>query len=248
MKLRASAGRYARDLAQLQALATNVLPEVSTQFAGGSDLDLGRGLTAIATVYHTRRDQLAVDDPRMTTATTGNELAYESTGRGSSSGVDLMLRLSRDKLFGWIAYSYGKTSRRDRPGELSHATAFDQTHALTAVGSYQTGKWRFGARVSYASGLPYTDVVGSSYSEELGRYLPVLGSPYGVRYPDVTRIDLKVERAFKTKRVDLAAFIDFGNVFRQASVVRYQYNADFSERKPLSEYVPLPSLGIRGEI
>jgi hypothetical protein len=119
---------------------------------------------------------------------------------------------------------------------------------LTVVGSVQTRRWRFGARLSYATGLPYTDVVGASYSDELGRYLPLLGAPYGVRYPDVTRVDLRLERAFKTKRVELAAFIDFGNVFRQASVARYQYNADFSEKTPLTEYVPLPSLGIRGEI
>jgi hypothetical protein len=243
MKLRASAGRYARDLAQAQALAARMLPELATQVSTGTDIELGRGLVATATVYHTRREQLAVDDPGMTVA---DELPYASTGTGTTNGaVCCACRASTCSAGSRIRTA---ASRRDRPGEATHATAFDQSHALTVVGSYRRGSWRFGARMSYATGLPYTDVVGATFSDELGRFLPVLGTPYGTRYPDVAQLDLRVERGWKTKHVDLAAFIDFGNVFRQAHVRRWQYNADFSEKKPLAEYVPLPSIGIRGEL
>jgi len=246
LTLRAAAGRYARDLSDTEALRTDLLPEVATQLSGGTELALAGGLTASATVYHTIRDQLAVEDPMMTVA--ADELPYASTGTGASTGVDLLLRASGAHAFGWLAYSYGHTQRRDRPEDPLHATAFDQTHALTAVGSYQIGAWRLGARFQYASGLPYTDVVGATFSDQLDRFLPVLGQPYGVRFPDVAQLDLRVERTWKTKHVDLAAFIDFTNVFRQAAVHRYQYSSDFSEKEPLTEYVPLPSIGIRGEI
>lgn len=243
--LRGSAGRYARDLDQVQALSTDLRPELATQISGGAEIKLAEGLSASATLYHTRRDQLAIEDTRMAAV---DEIPYTSTGSGSSGGIDLLLRASREHAFGWIAYSFGKTSRRDRPEDPAHATSFDQTHALSVVGSYQVGAWRFGARFAYQSGLPYTEVVGGTYSEQLGRYLPVLGTPNGARYPDVAQLDLRVERQWKTKHVDLAAFIDFGNVFRQAHVHRYQYTADFSQKEALTEYVPLPSLGIRGEI
>ena len=102
--------------------------------------------------------------------------------------------------------------------------------------------------MQYASGLPYTDVVGAKYDEDLGRYLPVLGAIDGARYPDVVRVDLRVEHVWKTKNMLIAAFADVGNLFRQARVERYTYSSDFSQRTPIDEFVPLPSIGIRGEI
>src|SRR5262249_45005243 len=153
----------------------------------------------------------------------------------------------RDHLFGWIGYSFGNSARRETADGALHATSFDQTHALTVVGSYQYRAWRFGARLAFASGLPYTDIVGATYNDELGHYLPILGTPYGARYPAATQLDLRVERGWKTRYVDLAAFVDVSNVFRQTAVHRYQYNDDFSDKAPLTEYVPLPSIGVRGE-
>jgi hypothetical protein len=86
------------------------------------------------------------------------------------------------------------------------------------------------------------------YDSELGRYLPILGRPYGARYPDSAQVDVKLERVWKRKDLTLAAFVDVANVFRDARVLRYTYNDDFSSREPLTEYVPLPSIGVRGEL
>jgi hypothetical protein len=180
--------------------------------------------------------------------TAPDELLYKNTGSGTSGGVDLLLRLHHDNVFGWLGYSYGKSTRREGPTMPSHSTPFDQTHTLTAVGSYQVGAWRFGARFQLTTGVPYTDVVGTTYDETLGRYLPVLGTPYGARYPDVAQLDLRVERAWKTRLGTIAAFIDAGNVLRAERVERYTYSSDFSSRTPLTQYVPLPSIGIRGEL
>ncbi len=246
MTLRAAAGRYARDPAQTQALATELSPELATQLAGVAELALGEGISASATVYRTARAQLAVEEPdRMTAA---GELPYASSGTGSSTGVDLLLRLEREQLFGWLAYSWGRTVRRDRPGEVPHATAFDQTHALTALASYRVGAWQLGGRFQYASGLPYTDVVGARYEDELARYLPVLGAPYGTRYPGAAQLDLRVERRWQTRHVNLAAYLDVINVLRTPRVNRYSYSDDFSEREPVTAFVPLPSIGVRGEL
>jgi outer membrane receptor protein involved in Fe transport len=243
MTLRASIGSYARDHDQTQAIPTDLAPERATQITGGTEIDLGDGLAASATVYYTKRRDLAVDDP-----TRSDDLPYAATGVGRSVGSDLLLRLHRDRLFGWIGYSFGRTTRRDFPDTAWHPTAFDQTHILTAVGSYQAGAWRLGARFQYARGLPYTPVVGGMYDNELGRYLPILGTPYGSRYPDSAQVDVKLERVWKRKELTIAAFVDIANVFRDARVLRYTYSDDFSSREPLTEYVPLPSIGVRGEL
>jgi hypothetical protein len=243
LTLRASAGIYGRDHDQTEAIPTNLLPERATQVSGGADVDLGDGLVATSSVYHTWRRDLAIQDP-----TRSGELAYESTGTGRSSGVDLMLRLRRDRVFGWIGYSFGRTERRDVADDAWHHTAYDQTHVVTAVASYQTTSWRFGSRFQYATGMPYTDIVGATYDPAIGHYLPVLGQPFAVRYPDSAQLDLRIERVWHHKGTMIAAFLDVANAFRDARVIRYTYNADFSQRSALTDYVPLPSLGIRGEI
>jgi hypothetical protein len=244
MTLHAAAGIYARDPSQLEGIPTNLAPERATQISGGTDVELGQGLVATASVYHTARSSLAVEDPTQMTA--ADVLPYASSGSGSSGGVDLMLRYHGEHAFGWLAYSFGTSSRREAPGDALHATPFDQTHTLTAVGSYTFGAWQVGGRFQYASGLPYTDIVGATMVD--GHYLPTLGTPYGARYPDVAELDLRVEHAWKTKYGKLAGFIDVMNVFRDARIERYTYSADFSSRTPLTQYVPLPSIGIRGEI
>ena len=242
LTLHAAAGRYARDLNQVEGIPTSLAPERATQLSGGADVDLADGLTATASVYHTARTDLAVDDATIA------PLPYASTGTGTSNGVDLMLRLHTEHAFGWLAYSYGKTTRRDAPMDPSHPTPFDQTHTLTAVASYQAGPWSFGGRFQLATGLPYTEVAGATWSPELGRYLPVLGTPYGTRYPDVAQLDVRIERSWRTRWGHIAAFVDVTNLFHDARVQRYTYSADFSSKQPLTEYIPLPSIGVRGEI
>jgi len=246
LTLHAAAGRYARDPSELEGIPTNLSPELATQVSGGTDVALGEGLSATATVYHTSRHALAVEDASQ--VTDAMTLPYASTGAGTSYGVDLLLRLQSERAFGWLGYSFGRSTRRDEPGAASHRTAFDQTHIVTAVGSYRAGAWQLGGRIQYATGLPYTDNVGATYSDELGRYIPTLGAPYGTRYPSTVQLDLRVEHVWKTRHALLAAYLDVMNVFRDAMVERYTYSPDFATRTPITSFVPLPSLGIRGEL
>ena len=243
LTLHAAAGRYARDPTQLEGLRDDMSPELATQLSAGGDVDLGDGLTATATGYYTARRDLAVADPsRM------DMLPFASTGSGFTYGADLMLRVRRERLFGWLAYSFARGERRDTPDAPLHPTAFDQTHVLTAIGSYRAGAWQLGGRVQYATGLPYTDVIGASYSDELGRYVPVLGPAYAARYPATVQLDVRAEHVWKRRRATIAAFVDVMNVFRDAQVERYTYSADFAKRSALTTFVPLPSIGVRGEI
>lgn len=239
--LHASAGKYARDPSDVQALPTYLSPETADQYSLGADLALAPGLAFAGSVYHTERASLAVDDA------TVMPLPYASTGSGTTNGVDLLLKARGEHGFGWVGYSYGHTVRRDAPGEATHATAFDQTHTLTAAGGWRKGAWTLGGRVSLQSGLPYTDVTGATFDESVGRYVPTLGAAFGARYPAVLEVDVRVERAWQLSWGKIAAFLDVTNAFRDARIERYTYSADFSTRTPLEEYLPLPSLGMRGE-
>ncbi|HEY1908770.1 MAG TPA: TonB family protein, partial [Myxococcaceae bacterium] len=61
-------------------------------------------------------------------------------GRGRIYGFELLFRqaLTR-RLFGWIAYTFSRSERIDRPGANWRLFDFDQTHVLTAIASYKLG-------------------------------------------------------------------------------------------------------------
>lgn len=78
---------------------------------------------------------------------------------GSSYGVDVLLRQAdAERLSGWISYTYGVSTRRI--GELRYFPAHDRRHNLNVVASWRLAKYLLGARFGFASGTPYTEVVG----------------------------------------------------------------------------------------
>ena len=119
---------------------------------------------------------------------------------------------------------------------------------MTAVGSYARGPWRFGARWQLATGIPYTEITGAAYSEELQHYVPILGKPLAARFEQAHQLDLRVERTWQRRGYRIAVFADLGNVYRRPRVLRYHYSDDFMTRKPVADMMPLPSIGVRGEL
>jgi hypothetical protein len=118
---------------------------------------------------------------------------------------------------------------------------------LTAVASTRRGAWRFGARWQLSSGVPYTDVVGASYVEEIDRHVPTIGAPFAARYPTAHQLDLRVERTWQRKGWRLIGFVDVANTYRNGRVVRYQYDPTYTTRTAIEDMIPLPSIGARVE-
>lgn len=118
---------------------------------------------------------------------------------------------------------------------------------MSAVGSYERGKWRFGARWQLSSGLPYTAVTGANWSEQLQHYVPTFGPALAQRHATAHNLDLRVERVWQRPTYRIAVFADVGNVYRQPRILRYSYSDDFMTKKPVADMMPLPSVGVRGE-
>ena len=122
--------------------------------------------------------------------------------------MDVLLRqLEIGPFGGWLAYTYGVSSRqRDT---LSYWPGHDRRHNLNLVGTWKPGeRYTFSARLGLASGTPYTDIVGQivrrAYNPRThlfdgqsgGSELePVGGVRNGSRYPYFQRLDLGVSRA-----------------------------------------------------
>ena len=140
-----------------------------------------------------------------------------------------------------------RAERQDRPGEDYRLFDCDQTHNASVLASYRRGPWLVSGRWQLATGTPYTQVVGATYMPEQDIYQPIYGALNGARLESSHELDLRVERQWRFQDWSLAAFLDVSNVYQNASVMQYQYNEDYTERKAITEFIPPPSLGLRGE-
>lgn len=237
-------GRYARDPDGTEGIPRDLPPELATQGTLSAELAVASGITASLAGFASARRDLVVEDPSKTGLT---ELPYASGGTGTTRGLEALVRVQRGAWFGWLAYTLSRSVRRDAPLAPERPFAYDQRHLVSAVGSWKRGPWSFGGRWQLASGLPYTEIVGSEYVEQIGHYVPVLGAPYAARFPFSHQLDVRIERTWQRRGYRIAVFTDLSNVYRHERVLRYQYSDDFMSRKPVSDLIPLPSLGVRGE-
>lgn len=78
---------------------------------------------------------------------------------GRSYGADMIMRWqSGSGPTGWITYSYGMSSRsRD---SLTWAPGHDRRHDVNVVTMWRLSKYNLGARFWFATGTPYTPIVG----------------------------------------------------------------------------------------
>lgn len=185
-------------------------------------------------------------------------------GTGNSYGFEIMLEkkyIDRStKLYGWINYSYSK-STRERYGIIK-PFRFDQTHTLNIVLNYRLLTWfEIGARWSYASNFPYTPPVGISprtindsivvnpftnqvifnfdYGDDENRF--------SVRKPAYHRLDLRFTAVTKFWDADWSFYLDVINIYNRKNVLSYDYNLnnDLSITRKTTGMIPiLPTIGV----
>ncbi|MDF2773414.1 MAG: TonB-dependent receptor plug [Geminicoccaceae bacterium] len=159
---------------------------------------------------------------------------------------------------GWIAYSYG-VSARSRDG-VRWAPGHDRRHDLDAVALWRVAKYRLGARFSFASGTPYTHIVGEIarrvYDPSRDRWgtgdppiyvEPIGAARNGARFPATHRLDLDASREFTVGHATLAPYVSLANVYnaKNVFVYLYEYSTDRPTRRAISQFPILPSVGVR---
>ena len=181
------------------------------------------------------------------------------TATGLSYGADMLVRWTTGPAFsGWLAYSYG-LSTRTREG-VRWAPGHDRRHDVDLVGTWRVRTYRLGARVGYASGTPYTPIVGQVvrrvYDPSLDRwgtgdprlFTESIGGPRNsARFPATHRVDIDVSREFRVRGTLVAPYLSVVNVYNAKSVFVYLYNysTDRPTRRAISQLPVIPSVGVR---
>jgi len=165
-------------------------------------------------------------------------------GSGFAHGVEILLdkKLSR-KFYGKISYSYGVSKRRDYRGE--YYFDWDQRHIFTLIGGIKFSdrfevsfKWRF------ASGRPYTPLVGRYRDPLTGRWFRIDGPINSARYPDYHRLDLQFVHRFPLKGWSIISYFNLQNAYNRKNVFSYYWNRDFSQKMAFYQFTFMPVGGI----
>lgn len=177
---------------------------------------------------------------------------------GNSYGIDLLLRQFESGRFsGWISYTYAVATRTSQG--LTYFPGHDRRHDVNVVGSWRLAKYLFGVRFGYATGTPYTDIVGELvrrvYDPGLNAFGTrgggaqtefIGGTRNGARLPTTQRLDLDVTRQYHARGMTIAPYLSVVNAYNAKNVFIYvfDYTRNPPTRQAISQFPFLPSAGV----
>jgi TonB family protein len=215
------------------------LSQIANHYGFGAEQEITRQLEVSSETYYRQYDGIIVPGR-------GN------VGEGRAYGVETLVRYKPDAhFFGFIAYTLSRSVRRDGPGLPEHLFQFDQTHILTATGSYRLGRgWEIGARFRLVSGNMTTPQTYGFYDATVGAYVPAQAfPPFGSRVPIFNQLDIRVDKTWYLREgVKVSTYLDLYNAYNAPNVegISYNYNSTLST---YATGIPiLPSIGLRIEM
>ena len=197
-------------------------------------------------------EQNTADDP----SRRGDEFL---DSQGLSYGFDVLLRqLDVGPFGGWVAYTYG-VSARTRNG-VGYWPGQDRRHNLNIVTTWKPGgHYAMSARFGYATGTPYTEIVGEvvrrvydpathtfSGGENTRSVEPLGGTHNGARYPTFQRLDLSIARQSEWRGLKFVPYASVVNAYNAHNVFLYtfSYTSSPPTRETTSQFPFLPTIGM----
>ncbi len=177
---------------------------------------------------------------------------YSNAGKARIYGFELLLRHKLTKrFFGWLAYSYCKSERKDAASGFYRAFDQDVPHTVTLLLSYKAWQtWQFGMRFQLLSGMPYTPINGSIYMADTDTYVPIYDPDKRNTervVPVWYEIDLRVDKMWVFDTWILSVYLDVQNVTLAKHPLGVVYNYDYSQKGLMTMFPIIPALGIRAE-
>jgi hypothetical protein len=218
--------------------------ESAQHFLWGVEVGSPETLSFEAMAFETTSKNLAVRSPLPSPLVAQ---ALVDTGIGRTRGVQVLLRKQlAKKLFGWVTYTLSRSERANGEGQPYYLYDFDQTHVLSAVGSYDIGAgFVVGTRFRYASGYPRTPVTGAYFDGQTGVYQPFFGPLNSTRIPDFIQWDIRVAKTFAIGKATLETYLDVQNVTNRANPEEIVYSLDYTQRRTITGLPILPVAGAR---
>ncbi|HET7755312.1 MAG TPA: TonB-dependent receptor [Anaeromyxobacteraceae bacterium] len=221
--------------------------ERSVHASAGVERRIVEGVDLDVTVFRKWLDRLVVRNPAFEGDPTQRRFTNE--GEGRIYGLELELRARLGPSFtGFVAYTYQRSLRTDRPGEAERPFDYDQPHILTIAGTRDLrGGWAVGARFRLVSGNPFTPITDSVYVPGNDVYVPLFGAVNSDRLAPFHALDVRIDKTWQRRGWKAGVFLDVQNVYNRGNPEGWNYRYDYRQRTPLTGLPILPILGARAE-
>lgn len=246
--IKAAAGVYSRAPEYVQSSKEFGNPDLdyerSMHYVLGTETAWSDKWTTDVQVFAKRTIDLVVSD---------SVKRYTNAGTLKSHGFELFVRRNMtERFFGWLSYTYSKSTERDSDREDFHAAQYDQTHVATLAGSYRlTATWDLGLRIGYHTGDTFTPIEGGGvYYTDLDKYQPRGDKveEYSARLPNFHQIDIFANKDFLFDTWKLALRFGAQYIALKPQAFAVQYNYDYSEQEFIAGVPPIPYIELRGEL
>jgi hypothetical protein len=171
-------------------------------------------------------------------------LASVATGRAYGVEAFVQKRLSAIPVYGILSLSLSKTTFTSLDG-VARPGSFDARLLGNLLLGWRPGpSWELSGKIRVASGLPTTPFVTVG---------PLAGSPdftqynQGARLPLFHALDLRIDKRWSFRRVQLVTYIDVQNVYGRQNVSRYSWDARTGAVETDDSLGVLPSIGVNVE-
>jgi hypothetical protein len=149
-----------------------------------------------------------------------------NTGSGYARGIELSIQKKfTEGIVGSASYSYSISKRRDYQSESLYDFEYDRPHIINLLSGIEIGSgWQIGAKFQYASGNPFTPIVGV-ISKNNSNFL-VEGDKNSARYPDYHKLDIRIDKQFVFETWSFSVYLDLWNIYNRENVTSYSFKTD----------------------
>ncbi len=224
----------------------------SWHYTVGAEKDLRAGSTdgwvVSSNLFYRQFEKLVVASSRTITRD-GSTVPerFTNEGRGRAFGAEFMIKYDAKRWSGWLAYTVSR-SLRTEPGQAEYVYAYDQTHNINLVGSYDLPRnWKLSGRVRYVTGNPNTPVIGGTFDSDNDTYVPQRGPFFSERLEPFFQVDFRADKKWVYDTWILWGYLDIQNVTNQQNPEGIRYAYDYSQRRTVTGLPILPTIGVRGE-
>lgn len=163
-------------------------------------------------------DQVALINKNFDFFRLGDE-AIVSNGEGRAYGLELFYQQKLFKGFhGMFSYTLGWSEFKDRNGHYVASLADARHTLILSAGRHFSKKWHAGLKWRFQSNLPFTpyDIERSSRIETWNATSGLGVIDYELlntqRMDAISELDIRIDKKFKFKKLDLTIFVDVLNV------------------------------------
>ena len=153
-----------------------------------------------------------------------------NAGLGFARGAELYLKLKNAKYDFLLVYNFLNSRRKENQVASLARSPYEIDHSLTGIFTLKFNNTSLGIRYSFASGLPYTPLLGREWDHSQQIFSPVWGEPYTERFPSYQRLDINGSKTFIIDKKQWIFYFGITNLFNRKNILRYEYSQNYSQR------------------